>query len=207
MQAGAHTGSRRRCQTRVVVTASGTDHQQRRTHPVSAGEDIHPDAKQKSTRFTAMGALTRCSPRSIGHRRPWRNCARARRHSCKQTDAGADVKHARWRQREGPTHRHRRRTLSMPATTFTPAQNKYQHASLRWGDSLAARPVVVAPSDRGGTAPTHACAHTGRHRRRRLRQTGVVATVAKLRLRTQACKHTGRCRRRRKTCVAATLRD
>ncbi len=52
----------------------------------------------------------------------------AHRHAGTQADAdaGADAKHAWWRQRDGPTHR---RTPSLHATTFTPTQKQSQHGT------------------------------------------------------------------------------
>ncbi len=81
---------------------------------------------KKSTRFDAMGALTSRSPCFRSHRRPWRNCARARRHSHTQADtnAGADVRHAWWRQREGLTHRRRRTCILSARDDIQPGGKK-----------------------------------------------------------------------------------
>ena len=78
---------------------------------------------------------------------------RRRRRCRRQTRVAAAL-------REGPTlQRQRTHALSVPATTFTPAQNKRQHASSRRGDSRSIRRVGVPTADRGITAPAHARMH------------------------------------------------
>ena len=72
------------------------------------------------------------------------------------TDAGATVQH---RQREGPINRRRRTLVLRALRDMQPgAIQKRQHASPRWGDSLAGL-VSVATADDGVTAPTHAGTH------------------------------------------------
>ncbi len=50
----------------------------------------------------------------------------------------------------------------MHATTFTPAQNKRQHASLPLGAALVARRVCASTADRGVTMHAHAGMHAHR---------------------------------------------
>jgi hypothetical protein len=75
--------------------------------PLIAHDDLHRGAIVNSNCFAALGGLTSCSRCFGSHRRPWCNCARARRNARTQayTDAGADVKRVWRRQREGPAHR------------------------------------------------------------------------------------------------------
>jgi hypothetical protein len=110
-----------------------------------------------------MGGLTSCSPCFRSHRRPWRNCARARTtHSRTQADAddSPDVKHAWWRHCEGPT----RRTHNLRANDNSQCGAK--HTSPRWRDSHSVRRVPHATADRGGSAPVHAGMHAHRQTQR-----------------------------------------
>jgi hypothetical protein len=102
--APAHVGmhARRQTQTppaprgkaRIIATAWWTDPTDVGARPPStSGDDVHPGTQKKPTRFAATGELTRRSPCLTGHRRRWRNCARARQYARTKadSDAGAGV--------------------------------------------------------------------------------------------------------------------
>jgi hypothetical protein len=126
----------------------GPTHQRRRSHVLSARDDSRQGEKQKPTRFAAMGGLTRSSPCSNGHRRPWCNCVRTRRyaHTKAEADAGPDSPAAAHAHPQCP----RRQSLWRKTKLIT----------LR--DLPSARDVGFATADRGVTAPAHAGMHAHR---------------------------------------------
>ena len=143
----------------------GPTHRRQRTHALSARDNIHSGEKQNVNTPRQDGGLTIRSRCCSCRRRPWRNCARARRHARAQADADADddVKHAWRRLREGPTQRWQRtHTLSARATTITPAQNKTIARFAEMGGSPSLRRVGGPTGDRRVTAPAHAGMHAHR---------------------------------------------
>jgi hypothetical protein len=145
----------------------GPTHRRQRTHTLSARDDIHPGAKQKSTTLHRDGgthvllALFTLPPPTVAELCPcMQACTHTGMHAHRQTQTPAPTPNTRGGDsvRDRPTDGSTR-TPSVHATTFTPAQNKTQHALPRWGDSLDARCVRLAAADRGVTA----LAHTGMH--------------------------------------------
>jgi hypothetical protein len=141
-----------------------------------------PARNYTSTLFAAKGELTSCSPCWQSHRRPWHNCARARRRARTQPDAhaGANVKHAWRRLREGPTHR-RQRTHALsarngihPGANHTPTR----FASIMGGTHKKLAAFPLPPPTVAELRPrTQARTHTGRRTRRRRRRTRAAATA------------------------------
>jgi hypothetical protein len=145
--------------------------------PLSASDDIQRDAKQSqhaSPRWGHSRAARRVVLASTdrGGTAP----AHTGMHAA-DADAGADVKHAWRRQREGPSRQRERpthssaRRPSLHATTFNPTQNQSQHGTHMLPALLFKPPPTVAYLH----PRTQACTHTGSHRRRRQRQTRMAA--------------------------------
>ena len=131
--------------------------------PLSAqGHMRGPPRKAKST----GRRLTCPSPCWRSHRRPWRYCARARRHAHtgrrrrqrrRQTRVAATL-------REGPTRR-RQHTHLFARDDIHPGAKQTATRFAAIGDSPAARDVVGATANRGDTTSAHAGrhAHTQTH--------------------------------------------
>ncbi len=183
-QASADAGADVKHEWRRRQTCGGDSMRGRPTDggdaPLIAHDDLHRGAKQNSTRFATMGGLTCSSPCSIGHRRPWRNCARARRHGGTQADADdcAAVKHAWRQQREGPAHRRRRtHILSARDDIQLGAKQKSTRFVANGGTHELLAMFPLPPPTVAELRPrTQAFTHTGRHGYRRRRQTRAVAT-------------------------------
>ena len=118
-------------------------HRRQRTHALVRATAFTPAQKQYvNTLRHDGGGLTRRSPCWIGHRRPWRNCARARRHARthSQTQTPAPTSNTRdgdcvrARPTDGSARRHanRRKTIR-------------RHALLRWGGTHSLLAVLDWP--------------------------------------------------------------
>jgi hypothetical protein len=164
--APAHAGMRTHRQTQTIArpsnTRGGDSVRDRPTYGGARTPSVSTTAFPAQSKSRRDGALTCRSPCSIGHRRLWRTCARARRHARTQADAdaGGAVKQVWWRHPERPTQR-RRLTHTISARDDTRSGAKEKPTRLAVMGELTRN----SPCYRSHRRPWRNCAHASRNSR------------------------------------------